>query len=130
MGQYSQDKWYITAVKNYVEEYDDVPPPWVLFPTSHPVSIGFRMGTGETHIMILSEWLEEEKLSQEERILYCKKYNPPARWLDWVANFIWEYELTDDELFFQNSIYPQKLKELGFTKVEEFQEDYENEKWD
>lgn len=130
MGQYAKSEWYLTAVTDYLEEYGDVPPPWIVFPTYHPVSMGFRMGNGETHIMIMREWLEQQKFSKEEMIEYYKKYNPPPRWLEWVSNRIWNYALVDAELFFQNSIYPQKLKELGFEGIDKFQEDFEDEKWD
>ncbi len=53
MGKYSEQKWYIESSQKLIEEYGDVPPPWIYSPDSHPYSMEWRMGGGEDHIMVL-----------------------------------------------------------------------------
>lgn len=129
MGKYSQKDWYLRISKENIEKYGDVPPPWIYGPTMSPYSIGWRMGGGETHIMVLGEWLEQQNYTQEQRIAYVRKYPPPPRWMEWVARFIWHYkddnwdDIDYDECF-------TKLKEFGFEGVDDFEKDLDDDRWD
>ncbi len=130
MGEYSDREWYIKGVKTLTSQYGDVPPPWVMYPTTHPYSICWRMGGGETHIMILWEWLAQQNWQEQERIAYLKKYMPPPRWLQWAADFLWGLKPWETEEQFDYSSYFKKLETLGFEGVSSFEEDFNNEKWD
>lgn len=88
MGKYGNSEWYLKSSKKLIEKYGDIPPPWVYASNFHPLSMGWRMGGGETHMMILHEWLEQKNLSFGERISYLKKYPFPPRWCEWVIHFL------------------------------------------
>jgi len=115
--------------EEYIKKYGDIPPPWIYCPTCHPYSIGWRMGDGETHITILSEWLEEQKLSFEDKIMYLKKYPAPPRWYAWITDFLWEIDDTHFEIQ-DYQPYFEKLEKLGFDNLSSFEEDFNNAKWD
>ena len=116
-----------SQVKKSIEKHGDVPPPWVFRPNSHPYSIGWRMGAGETYIMVYSSWLNENCTSKEELIKFFKKYPAPPRWLGNVANTIWNLEPMEES--FDYSEYFDELKKLGFEGTEAYIEDLSNEKW-
>lgn len=129
MGEYLDEEWYIKLSREYIEKYGAVPPPWIYGPTFHPYSIGWRMGSGETYMMVLSEWLEQQNFSQEQRIAYMKKYPAPPRWFQWVAQFIWQLDdlETDD---FDFTPYFQQLEQLGFEGVADFEKDFNSDQWE
>lgn len=129
MGKYKDAEWYIKDSKEFIQKYGDVPPPWIYAPNTHPYSIGWRMGGGETHIMILDEWLDQQDLSFDERVTYLKKYPAPARWYQWIIHFLWEvdsYEFTESDYI----PYFEKLEELGFKNTKDFHKDLSREDLD
>jgi hypothetical protein len=128
MRPYKQQDWYIKEVEKYLEKYSVVPPPWVYDPESHPYSMQWRMGAGETLIMVFGGWAEDALKTEDERIEYCKKYSPPPRWLAWCADFVWGLEPWQDENF-DYSPYLEKLKNLGFDGTFEYESDLNDEKW-
>ena len=126
MGSYKSEDWYLKARDEYLEKYGDVPPPWVYAPNTHPYSLGWRMGGGESHLMVLGEWLEEKELDFNERLEYLQKYPPSPRWYQWVVHFLWDIVDTD----FPESAYGpyfEKLKGLGFENVSGFSEDFDRD---
>lgn len=126
MGKYKDAEWYIKDSKEFIQKYGDVPPPWIYAPNAHPYSIGWRMGGGETHIMILDEWLDQQDLSFDERVIYLKKYPAPARWYQWIIHFLWEvdsYEFTESDYI----PYFEKLEQLGFKNTKDFHKDLSRE---
>ena len=128
MTPYKREDWFKREVKKYTDQYSDVPPRWVFDPKSHPYSIQWRMGGGETFIMVLDGWAEDELKAETERIDYLKKYPPPPRWLAWAAEFIWDLEPWETEDF-DYTPYLEKLKNLGFKGTSEYQMDLDDEKW-
>ncbi|MBW1295145.1 hypothetical protein [Aquimarina litoralis] len=129
MGKYKDAEWYIKSSTALIEKYGDVPPPWIYAPNSHPYSIGWRMGGGESHIMILNEWLDQQDLSFDERIIYLKKYPAPARWYSWIIHFLWD---VDSYKFEAPDYIPyfEKLAGLGFKNTKDFHEDFSREDLD
>jgi len=125
---YIKEDWYKTKVKKYIEKYGDVPPPWIVNPDSHPQSLRWRMGEGETLIMILGAWFETEFNDEEERINYFRKYPAPPRWLPWMAGVIWNLEPWQQEKF-DYEPYFNKLRKLGFEGTSDFQKDFYDEQW-
>ena len=56
-------------------------PPFIVFPMYSPVTIGWRMGTGEDYE---SDWMKVIKnLSKEELTEYCSQYNYPMWWVEY-----------------------------------------------
>jgi hypothetical protein len=103
-----------------VTHHGVVRPPWDLLPMTHPISIAWRMGAGESHIMMFASWWRDSALTEAERIAYFKKWKPPARWLAWMIDVIWDLQPWDhteseDEwpAFYQP--YVVKLEGAGFA---------------
>lgn len=131
MGQYSEANWYVDRVSALVKQYGAVPPPWVYAEDSHPFSIQWRMGDGETHVMVFGEWWEQQKLTEKERIEYFRKWPPPPRWTAWMAEVIWDLDpwKGEGEGEFDYSPYFKRLTDLGFEGVADYERDLDDEKW-
>lgn len=128
MGEYAAEDWYIETKNHWVSDYGEIPPPWVFRERGHPLQIGWRMGAGETFLMVYWEWWEEENKSEKEMLDYFKKYDPPPRWLGWVCEIIWNPEL-DSEEDGDYSIYLDRLKSQGFEGTELYKSDFEDPQW-
>lgn len=129
MGQYAEKVWYKEMVSELEEQFGSVPPPWVYSEGSPPYSIQWRMGGGETLIMVFSEWWEQENKSENERIEYFHRWPAPPRWLPWMADAIWDLEPWESEEEFDYQPYFKKLTELGFEGAEDYEKDMEDERW-
>jgi len=129
MGKYADREWYKTHSKRLINQYGDVPPPWIYEPRAHPSSICWRMGGGESHVMILWEWMDQQNKNKEERIAYLKKYPPPPMWMKWAAQFIWNLGDESWKLDFDYQPYFIQLKELDFEGVDDFEKDFNDDKW-
>lgn len=88
----------------------------------------WRMGAGETLLMVFYERLKLFK-TEQERINYFKKWPPPPRWLAWMADAIWDLEPWKSEGGFDYQPYFDKLYYLGFTGMDKYEVDLNNEKW-
>ncbi len=122
MGDYANSEWYLEASKAFIEKYGDIPPPWVYAPDLHPYSIGWRMGGGESHIMVLSEWLDHQKMDFNQRLQYLKKYPAPPRWYEWIVDFLWDIYISEMEPS-EKAEHFKKLEELGFENTADFEKD-------
>ncbi|GAA0196374.1 hypothetical protein GCM10009122_60960 [Fulvivirga kasyanovii] len=127
MEPFENSDYYQKELNKYLDKYGDVPPPWVYAPDSHPYSIQWRMGSGETHIMMFFAWYGRNLDTEADRINYFRKYPAPPRWLGWMADAIWDLEPMDEE--FDYSEYFEKLKAYGFEGTEKYMEDLTDEKW-
>ncbi len=116
-------------VKELVNRHGAVPPPWIYAENSHPMSIRWRMGGGEWHIMVFSQWWKQSQMDEADRIAYFKKWPPPPRWMEWMASAIWELKPWEHEGGFDYSPYFAKLQAAGFEGVSEFEADFNDEKW-
>lgn len=131
MRDYSKEAWYLAHVDAMITKYGDIPPPWIYADNSHPYSIGWRMGDGETHIMVFWTWWKQQAKSVDERIAYFRKWPAPPRWCGWMAEAIWDFEPSESEgLEFDYSKYFQQLEALGFVGTEKYEEDLANENYD
>lgn len=63
MSQISEQSWYQAYVTKMIATHGDMPPPWVFRENSHPYSLDWRMGGGETHVMALHEWWQQQNYS-------------------------------------------------------------------
>ncbi|MBX3273140.1 MAG: hypothetical protein KF729_22945 [Sandaracinaceae bacterium] len=58
--------------------------PWVAFPGMHPFDLGWRMGAGETHLILLAHDAGDRSL-EARRAEVIAAGPVPADWAFWVA---------------------------------------------
>jgi hypothetical protein len=114
------------GVKRLTAGHGTVPPPWVVFP-EHPYSIRWRMGGGETHMMLWREWWQEQGFAEGERIAYFRRWPPPHCWLPFLIEAVWDVDRHrgDDQL----RPYFELTATLGFGTHEEYERDVVDPKW-
>ena len=128
MTDISNKDWYKEALRRWEEDYGEVPPPWVFRPEGHPLGIGWRMGAGESFMMVFMTWWEQQSMTEAQALEYFKKYSPPPRWLGWISELIWKLD-TDPGIDY---VYEKELRELekhGFEGTSDFLKDYDDPKW-
>lgn len=91
------EDWQLEEITKLEAKYGTVPPPWVIFPNEHPYSMCWSMGTGEAHIIVWSDWWEEQNYSEAEKIEYFRQWKPPVCWLEWMSDAVWEPAENDEE---------------------------------
>lgn len=116
------DAWMVAQAERLVEEHGMVPPPWVVM-NEHPMNICWRMGHGESHLMVWWEWWSMQPFTEEQKIQYFRRWPPPHCWLDFLIQAVWNIEPSDeDELipFFK------RTSELGFGSQEDYERDLDD----
>ena len=108
--------YYEDEIAKLVAQHGAVPPPWFMFQGAHPCSICWRMGAGESYIIIFFTWWKEQKesLDESQRIDYFRKWPPPLPWLTWMIEVIWDLDpedFDDDDDYWP---YFRRTKALGF----------------
>ncbi|MEJ7597145.1 MAG: hypothetical protein WKG01_04475 [Kofleriaceae bacterium] len=59
-------------------------PPWIRFPEIERYSIGWRMGSGESYLMVW--WAFAERLDTEDLVTYFREFAPlPLAWVDFAG---------------------------------------------
>lgn len=108
-----------------------LPPPWVVFPDTHPYSMLWRMGAGESFIMVWGEWSEEQKTFHTEAdwIGYFRRFPPPKRWLTWMMDVVWNLKPWEQDEDFDYTPYFERTAELGFGTQAEHEADLDDPKW-
>lgn len=61
--------------------------PWVAFPDVHPFHIAWRMGAGESHLMLLAHDAQGRSM-EERRAGVIAAGAVPADWAFWVAEWL------------------------------------------
>ncbi|MBZ5791175.1 hypothetical protein K8353_13760 [Burkholderia contaminans] len=130
MGQYADEDWYQHDVADYTAQYGTVPPPWIIAADSHPYSMRWRMGGGETFMMVFQEWWEQRAWQEHERVTYFLKWPPPPRWIPWMADVIWDLEPWAEEDEFDYTRYYAQLEQAGFGGTADVEADMEDSRWD
>ena len=127
----SGEKWIENRVAELINEHGAVPPPWFMFPNSHPFDIIWRMGPGESHVMVFGAWWDQQKtkLDESARIEYFRRWPPPPRWLTWMIDVVWDVDPSDDDESFDYSQYFAWIEALGFGTRAEFERDSDDPKW-
>jgi hypothetical protein len=59
------EQWMREAIDALTTQHGAVPPPWFMYDV-HPHSICWRMGGGETHMMVWWTWWPEQQFSETE----------------------------------------------------------------
>jgi hypothetical protein len=78
-----------------LREHGYVRPPWQ-FMDEHPYSIGWRMGGGESHLLMFSAWWSRLAPDEPSRVAWVRRWAPTPTWLPWAARLIWP-ELDEEE---------------------------------
>lgn len=90
----AREQWIEAAIAKELAERKDLLPPWLKYPDIPNFSIGWRMGGGESYIMMWQSWAK--KLDQNQLLAYFAQYQPiPVDWLTWVSYFFG----FDDDIF-------------------------------
>src|SRR6185503_3800064 len=121
------DAWMQEEIDALVVAHGTVPPPWVVY-YEHPHSLCWRMGGGESLMMVWSEWWPQQNLTEAQRIEYFRKWKPPHCWLAWLIDAIWgvNYYDEDDATL---APYFERTQALGFGSRQEWEADYSDDKW-
>jgi hypothetical protein len=123
------EEWQQSEVRKFQAEYGAVPPPWVIFQDEHPYSICWRMGAGQSHVMMWSAWWEGQNYDEAQRIAYFQKWPPPPCWLEWMIDAIWDLRPWESEDDFDYTPYFARVESLGFGSKEDFESDMNDPKW-
>lgn len=131
--------WQAEETTHLLAKYGTVPPPWVVLPTAHPSSIGWRMGYGESFMELWWNWWNAQEWNEDKQIAYFRQFKPPYAWLQWVIFVLWpeaqdEYseglEQSEEEADRILLPYFERLEKLDFGSVEDWRKDFEREDWD
>ena len=66
-------------------------------------------------------WWRKNGFTEEQRIAYFRKYPPPARWLKWMIEIIWDVRRGREE---DDSVYAahfDRIEALGFGSRADFE---------
>ncbi|KFY50046.1 hypothetical protein V496_09636 [Pseudogymnoascus sp. VKM F-4515 (FW-2607)] len=115
----SESTWIETKITELVAEHGTVPPPYFIYPNVHPYEMFWRMGDGESYMMVFWEWWGRQKVDMNEtqRIEYFRQFPPPPLWLTWMIDVVWVPEGGDMELDPEEGDYSSyflRTKALGF----------------
>jgi hypothetical protein len=123
------EPWLRHRIAELTAQYGTVPPPWVVF-DEHPVSICWRMGGGESHMMLWREWWPEQPLSIEERIAYFRRWPPPHCWLPFLIQAVWGADVYEHEVEGGNtSPFYAYTELLGFGSHDDHIQDFNDPEW-
>jgi hypothetical protein len=59
-------QWMQDEIAALTARHGTVPPPWAVY-REHPSNMCWRMGGGESHMMLWSEWWPQQNLRNEPR---------------------------------------------------------------
>jgi hypothetical protein len=89
--------WLQAAIDEELSNNNPLLPPWIRHPELERGSLGWRMGYGESYMMVWWKWIEQ--FNQDELLEYFKQQIPiPLPWQDWVACY---FEQDEDEVFIE-----------------------------
>lgn len=120
-------EWIQTEIASLVTKYSTVPPPWVMY-NEHPYSICWRMGGGESHLMLWWEWWPQQ-WTEGQKIEYFRKWPPPPCWLVFLIEAIWNVDAFEDEDTERLMPYFNRTSDLGFGGRHDYERDIEDPKW-
>ncbi len=123
------EPWIVVETQRLTARYGTVPPPWTVAPEEHPYSAYWRMGGGESHIMVWGAWWASQDWDEAARITYFRQFPPQPRWLDWMLEAIWDLPLPDDdedEARLDRTPYFARAEALGFGSQQAYERDLED----
>ncbi|MFC4424814.1 hypothetical protein [Deinococcus navajonensis] len=119
----------VLEIRRLTARYGTVPPPWIIAPDEHPYSAYWRMGGGQSHIMVWGAWWDTQELDEAARITYFRQFPPQPRWLDWMLDAVWDLPLPDgeeDDEMFDRTPYFAQAEALGFGSQQDYERDLED----
>ncbi|MDC0670095.1 hypothetical protein [Nannocystis radixulma] len=97
------------AIAAELDEHGDLAPPWARCPEIPCGSIGWRMGHGESWMVLWGEWLARQPRDREWRAAYLRRHpQAPRSWSDWVLRVL-AVEFEDD---FESEFDDEQLAQL------------------
>ncbi|MDR2326600.1 MAG: hypothetical protein LBE51_14545 [Acidovorax sp.] len=121
------DTWMRKSIEQLTATHGCVPPPWVVY-NAHPYSMCWRMGAGESHIMLWSAWWPQQALTQEQKIAYFRQWPLPPCWLPFLITAIWDVDTVDaDDAAL--APYFERTSALGFGGRKAYEADLDDPKW-
>ncbi|MGO8995712.1 MAG: hypothetical protein ACLQVI_20570 [Polyangiaceae bacterium] len=109
------------ALDAEVAAYGSVRPPWAFLPGVHPFEIGWRMGAGESHLMVWSVWARDRERGDVLAAI-GRNMPVPADWAWWAAEAAGLVTLPEDEDYMEAVPFDTvraKLADVGVEVVGE-----------
>jgi hypothetical protein len=120
------ERWMQEEIDALMAHYGVIPPPWVVY-AEHPVSMCWRMGGGETHMMVWSAWWPLQRFTEAQKIDYFRRWPPPHCWLAFMIKAIWPVDQLADTAAL--APYFERTQALGFGGLQDYTSDLEDPKW-
>ena len=120
------EPWMPAEIDRLTAAYGTVPPPWVVFP-EHPYSICWRMGGGESHLMVWWAWWPLQGFDEAQKVTYFRRWPPPPCWLPFLIEAVWGIEAAEDAD--DLGPYFERTRALGFGGREDYERDLDDPKW-
>lgn len=122
------DPWIVLEIERLTASHGTVPPPWIVAPDEHPYSAYWRMGSGESHIMVWGAWWATQGMDAAARISYFRQFPPQPRWLEWMVDAIWDvpYSEDDDGETFDRAPFFAEAEALGFGSRQDYERDLDD----
>jgi len=120
------EPWMLRKIDSLVTEHGTVPPPWVIF-DEHPYSICWRMGGGESYLLLWWEWWRRQRLTEDQRIAYFRRWPPPHCWLVFLIGAVWDVDTFEEEA--NLAPYFERTATLGFGNQKDYERDLHDPKW-
>ena len=120
------EPWIQGEIDALVARHGAGPPPWVVY-DEHPFSICWRMGGGESHLMVWWAWWERQELNEEQKVTYFRRWPPPYCWLAFLIAAVWGIDAIEDE----DKLGPffERTAALGFGSRLDYERDLEDPEW-
>ena len=122
------EPWMQAEIDELVAQYGSVPPPWVVY-DEHPFSICWRMGGGESHLVVWWEWWPQQNFTEAQKIEYFRRWPPPCCWLEFLIDAIWDVETRAYDEPEKVLPYFERTAKLGFGSQQDWERDLEDPKW-
>ncbi len=120
------EPWMLRKIDSLVTEHGTVPPPWVIF-DEHPYSICWRMGGGESYLLLWWEWWRRQGLTEDQRIAYFRRWPPPHCWLVFLIGAGWDVDTFEEEANLAPDF--ERTATLGFGNQKDYERDLDDPKW-
>jgi hypothetical protein len=120
------EAWIQREIDSLVAEHGTMPPPWVIF-DEHPCSLCWRMGSGESHQMLWSEWWLRQWFTEDQRIAYFRRWPPPPCWLAFLIEAVWRVDTFEEGV--NLAPYFERTAALGFGSQQDYEHDLDDPKW-
>lgn len=120
--------WITEGLTRLQADYGTVPPPWVVYPGEHPYSICWRMGGGESHMLLWDHWWQAQQWDAPQCLSYFHHWPSPPAWLAWIAAAVWNLEPWDEDDF-DYAPYFTQLEQAGLGTQAAYEQDLDDPKW-